>query len=387
VRLEDAGKRYTKYDDTPMLLSSALKVRHGSRRSKLWALRHVDLEVAPGEAVGVIGRNGAGKSTMLRILAGITAPTEGSVTVRGRVAPLIAVGVGFHQELSGRENVYVNGTILGMSDAEIRRRFDSIVAFAEIEEFIDTPVKFYSSGMFVRLGFAVAVAASPDVLLVDEVLAVGDIAFQMKCYERIREMQADGTTLLLVSHNLNAVRRMCDRVLVIRSGQPVFLGPGDDAITAYYSSAGAAPEDAEGAVGDAAAPVEIIGFEMLDAAGVPTGYHRSGDEVRFTMRTRFRERVENPVFAVALSTVAGIPVYIDSTYEDGSGIFAAGQEATADFRFRAPLATGDFTVRGSVRWTEDPNDRVTSQTVQFHTTGPPLVSGVVDLGGSWKISE
>ena len=212
VRLSGVSKRYVKFDDVPLLVTR-LRFRAKNKRTHLWALRDVDLEVGPGETVGVIGRNGFGKSTMLRILAGVTAPTTGVVSVAGRVAPLISVGVGFHPELTGRENVYVNGTILGMSRKDIDRRFDDIVEFSEVGDFIDTPVKFYSSGMFVRLGFSVAVASSPDVLLLDEVLAVGDFAFQQKCFERIGEIQKQGTIVLMVSHNIDAVRRLCSRVL------------------------------------------------------------------------------------------------------------------------------------------------------------------------------
>src|SRR5438105_3898304 len=181
-----------------MLVTAALQFRNRTRRSRLWAVRHVDLDVAPGECVGVIGRNGSGKSTLLQMIAGVTAPTEGSVAVHGRVAPLISVGVGFHPELTGRENVFVNGAILGMSRSTIEQRLDDIVEFSEIAAFIDTPVKFYSSGMAVRLGFSVAIYAHPEVLLVDEVLAVGDLSFQLKSYERMMEIRQSGTTILVV---------------------------------------------------------------------------------------------------------------------------------------------------------------------------------------------
>lgn len=385
VELKRLGKRYTKYEDTPMLLSRAAHIGRANRRSHLWALRNVDLAVRRGESVGVIGRNGAGKTTMLRILAGITAPTEGTVTVNGLVAPLIAVGVGFHQELTGRENVFVNGMILGMSTAEVERRFDSIVDFAELHEFIDTPVKFYSSGMFVRLGFAVAVAAQPEVLLVDEILAVGDIAFQMKCYERIGEMKQEGTTLLLVSHNLNAVRIMCDRVLVIKQGEPVFLGEPDDAITAFYEEAGADP-DLDVTEQDATAPVKITRFEMLDPSGRATGVLNSGEEAVFRIHTAIHQPLDDPTFAFVLQTASGIPVYTDSTFERGSGRFAAGDEPVCDIRFRAPLTTGGYTARANVRWSENPDDRVTSAAIKFHVNGPHLVAGVIDLAARWEIA-
>src|SRR5207302_5234688 len=195
-------------------------------------------EVQSGECIGVIGRNGSGKSTLLQMVAGVTSPTEGTVRVRGRIAPLVSVGVGFHPELTGRENVYVNGTILGLTRAEIDRRFDSILDFSGIHAFIDTPVKFYSSGMFVRLGFAVAVEATPDVLLVDEVLAVGDVAFQLKCFRRMAEIREQGTTVVVVSHNLNAIRQLCDRALVLHDGTMRHDGDVDDGIGIYHSLLG-----------------------------------------------------------------------------------------------------------------------------------------------------
>jgi ABC-type polysaccharide/polyol phosphate transport system ATPase subunit len=212
------GKRYVKFDDQAQLASRRARFRTRSRRTEHWALRHLDLQVAEGQTVGLIGRNGSGKSTLLRMLAGVTAPTEGRVAVRGRVAPLIAVGVGFHPELTGRENVYVNGSILGVPRRVIDARFDAIVDFADIETFIDTPVKFYSSGMFVRLGFGVSMFADPDVLLVDEVLAVGDFAFQLKCFDQMKLARENGTSIIVVSHALNAIRMLCEHTLLLDDG-------------------------------------------------------------------------------------------------------------------------------------------------------------------------
>jgi len=176
----------------------------------IWALRDVSFRVGQGDVVGVIGRNGAGKSTLLKILARITEPTSGSAVIRGRVGSLLEVGTGFHQELTGRENIYLNGAILGMRRREIDSSFDEIVAFAGVEKFVDTPVKHYSSGMYLRLAFSVAAHLDPEILLVDEVLAVGDFPFQLKCFERMDQIRQAGTTILVVTHNLNAVRRLCD---------------------------------------------------------------------------------------------------------------------------------------------------------------------------------
>ena len=206
----------------------------------LWALKDISFQVQAGEAIGIIGRNGAGKSTLLKVLSRITEPTEGRAYVQGRVASLLEVGTGFHPELSGRENIYLNGAILGMRRAEIAQKFDEIVAFAEIEKFLDTPVKRYSSGMYVRLAFAVAAHLEPEVLVVDEVLAVGDLAFQKKCLGKMEDVTKGGRTVLFVSHNMNAVQRLCTSSIMLDQGRLVAQGPTSEVITRYLSSSAGA---------------------------------------------------------------------------------------------------------------------------------------------------
>ena len=196
----------------------------GDTTEEFWALKDVNFEIKPGEVVGIIGRNGAGKSTLLKILSRITEPTEGRVTINGRVGSLLEVGTGFHGELTGRENIYLNGAILGMRRAEIRRKFDEIVAFAEIEKFLDTPVKRYSSGMYVRLAFAVAAHLEPEILLVDEVLAVGDAEFQRKSLGKMSDVANGGRTVLFVSHNLGAIRSLCSHAFLLEGGKLAFGG-------------------------------------------------------------------------------------------------------------------------------------------------------------------
>jgi lipopolysaccharide transport system ATP-binding protein len=203
--------------------------------SSFWALRDVSFDVQPGEVIGIIGRNGAGKSTLLKILSQITDPTEGEVRIRGRVASLLEVGTGFHPELSGRENVFLNGAILGMSRQEIRARFDEIVAFAEVEKFIDTPVKHYSSGMYVRLAFAVAAHLEPEILIVDEVLAVGDAGFQKKCLGKIDAVSKEGRTVIFVSHQMDMIRALCSRCVLLSAGQMAFNGSPESAAQQYAS--------------------------------------------------------------------------------------------------------------------------------------------------------
>ena len=204
--------------------------------SDFWALRDVSFEVQRGECLGIIGRNGAGKSTLLKILSRITEPTEGRVTLRGRVASLLEVGTGFHPELTGRENIYLNGAVLGMSRAEIRRKFDEIVAFAEIEKFLDTPVKHYSSGMYVRLAFAVAAHLEPEILIVDEVLAVGDAEFQEKCLGKMGEVAKGGRTVLFVSQNIGAISRLCSRAILKKNGRKTIDSSASGTIEHYVRS-------------------------------------------------------------------------------------------------------------------------------------------------------
>ncbi|TSA33776.1 MAG: ABC transporter ATP-binding protein, partial [Verrucomicrobiaceae bacterium] len=202
---------------------------------EFWALRNVTFDVRRGEVVGIIGRNGAGKSTLLKILSRITEPTEGRIGLKGRVASLLEVGTGFHPELSGRENVFLNGAVLGMKHAEVRRKFDEIVAFAGVEQFLDTPVKRYSSGMYVRLAFAVAAHLEPEILIVDEVLAVGDSEFQKKCLDKMREVTDGGRTVLFVSHNLSAVASLCNRAVYLKSGEIVMTGESGAVIAKYQN--------------------------------------------------------------------------------------------------------------------------------------------------------
>lgn len=222
-------------DSLTQTLRKPLEIFTGHRieQEKFWALKDVNFEVNKGDVVGIIGRNGSGKSTLLKVLSRIVEPTEGEITMRGRVASLLEVGTGFHPELTGRENVYFNGAILGMSQKEIRSKFDEIVAFSEVEKFLDTPVKFYSSGMYVRLAFAVAAHLDPDILIVDEVLAVGDAAFQKKCLGKMKDVAGQGRTVLFVSHSMSAVRSLCQRGALMKEGRLEYFGDVDGALSRY----------------------------------------------------------------------------------------------------------------------------------------------------------
>jgi lipopolysaccharide transport system ATP-binding protein len=277
IQVEDLGKEYVigqreKRNETfREMLTSALASPFRrfqklggtvTAEERFWALKDVSLEVNEGEVVGIIGRNGAGKSTLLKILSRITAPTEGKVRILGRVASLLEVGTGFHPELTGRENIDLNGAILGMNRREIQRKFDEIVAFAEVEKFLDTPVKHYSSGMYVRLAFAVAAHLDPDILLIDEVLAVGDAGFQKKCLNKMGEVSGQGRTVLFVSHNLQAIRNFCRCGIMLDRGRLVLNGSIDDCISRYLRS--------------------IPSQMSLRAAGLDNRLNRTTGELRFT---------------------------------------------------------------------------------------------------------
>jgi lipopolysaccharide transport system ATP-binding protein len=225
--LTSLGKKFFTYSS---------KENDGSTREDFWALKDISFEIKQGDRVGIIGRNGAGKSTLLKILSRITEPTNGRIAIQGRVASLLEVGTGFHPELTGRENVYLNGAILGMSKVEIQRKFDEIVAFAEIDKFIDTPVKRYSSGMYVRLAFSVAAHLEPEVLIVDEVLAVGDSNFQKKCLGKMENVSNEGRTILFVSHTMEAIARLCNNAILLKNGLIQFSGSSDKAINLYLGA-------------------------------------------------------------------------------------------------------------------------------------------------------
>ncbi len=278
---------------------------------EFWALKEVSFEIKQGEVVGIIGRNGAGKSTLLKILSRITEPTTGRIRLAGRVASLLEVGTGFHPELTGRENIFLNGAILGMNQQEIRRKFDEIVEFAEVEKFLDTPVKRYSSGMYVRLAFAVAAHLEPEILVVDEVLAVGDAAFQQKCLGKMKNVaQGEGRTVLFVSHNMGVVRDLCSRAIFLQGGQVLKDGGCQEVVSAYMQSAGgqqAQPQwrRTEEKHTSAAAITEL---SLLSADGRHISEFVMGDAVCMEMKLVFSEAIPNPQFGVLIHSVDGMPM-------------------------------------------------------------------------------
>ncbi len=298
---EDLNRWWARVRGRPDPLEKIGEVDHGNRTEGLiWALRDVSFQLEQGEVLGVIGRNGAGKSTLLKILSKVTGPTTGLVKMRGRIASLLEVGTGFHPELTGRENIYLNGAILGMSRNEITRKFDEIISFSEVEKFVDTPVKRYSSGMYVRLAFAVAAHLDPEIMVVDEVLAVGDAAFQRKCLGKLSENAGEGRTVLFVSHNMAAINRLCSRAILLDRGQTIADGPAAE-ITAKYL-AGAAEEDGARTWNENEAPgteeVRLMGLSLYSNDGVSKSVFDVNDEI--FIRLSYRVGVPNISFRCAL---------------------------------------------------------------------------------------
>jgi lipopolysaccharide transport system ATP-binding protein len=288
---------------------------------EFWALRDISFEVKRGEALGIIGRNGAGKSTLLKLLSRITEPTEGSARIRGRVASLLEVGAGFHPELTGRENIYLNGSILGMSRAEIGKKFDEIVSFAEVERFLDTPVKRYSSGMYVRLAFSVAAHLEPEILVVDEVLSVGDVAFQRKCMDYMKRLARSGATILLVSHNLFAVKAMCRRALVLSGGRLQFDGSAADGVEIYQkNSQMEATSWALEVVGRDVSkwPIILTAMEFYDAEGRQRTVYDYGERMRVRIHYELRRPIEFPNFYLSFQRSDSVWCCSFSAARDGA---------------------------------------------------------------------
>lgn len=303
--------------DSSLLKPNTLNLTPDSSQSSdtFWALKDVSFEVQQGEVIGIIGRNGAGKSTLLKILSRITEPTEGEIRIRGRVASLLEVGTGFHPELTGRENIYLNGAILGMTKAEIKRKFDEIVAFAEIEKFLDTPVKRYSSGMYVRLAFAVAAHLEPEILVVDEVLAVGDAQFQKKCLGKMGEVSKEGRTVLFVSHNMAAVSALCQRGIELNQGSISFEGNVQEAISHYASqnialSGGVA--DLTERTNNRYGPKEnafIRYLKLLDCNGNPVDILYMGQPVFFQIEIDFKKSGNDFEIGIGISNMQDILIH------------------------------------------------------------------------------
>ncbi|MBS0227271.1 MAG: ABC transporter ATP-binding protein [Proteobacteria bacterium] len=358
VKVENLGKCFLLGESFEHTLSSRVgdllrgRMRRAAGREEFWALRDVNFEVKEGEVLGIIGGNGAGKSTLLKVLSRITPPTAGRARVKGRLSSLLEVGTGFHPELTGRENVFLNGAILGMRKHEVERKFDEIVAFSGVEKFIDTPVKRYSSGMYVRLAFAVAAHLEPDVLIIDEVLAVGDADFQKRCLGKMNDVAKQGRTVLFVSHNMAAVQKLCSRAIWMREGQVASSGEPGEVIGAYLEASG------QQASGEAIRPgylywresiaeaedAGITSLQMLDAYDRPVQAAATFERLRFRIGFETRRAYRSFSAVLQVNTSDGVSLLLTSTTPDQSLPFSVEPGTHGiDCEFeRFPLAAGEY---------------------------------------------
>lgn len=368
----------------------------------LWALRNISFEVKRGEVVGVVGRNGAGKSTLLKVLSRITEPTEGVGEIHGRVGSLLEVGTGFHPELTGRDNIYLNGAILGMRREEIQRKFDEIIDFAGVERFVDTPVKHYSSGMYLRLAFAVAAHLEPEILLVDEVLAVGDASFQKKCLGKMGEVASQGRTVLFVSHSMGAVQNLCQTGLVLATGGVVFHGPVDEAVRNYLSA-----DEVDVGVVDltgvrtriGSGDVRLLRFWVEEEQGVPTESLAGGETGHFVVEyeTTDRRPRRDMTFSLHINTLAGACISLVSNYFENVEFGEAPARGRIRISIpRLPLSAGRYVVdlNLAVHGGHTYADFLKSVAAfnvrdgDFYGTGRPGNTGApVMLSSEWQVEE
>lgn len=357
----------------------------GPEPNTFWALKDVSFTVEQGEIVGVIGRNGAGKSTLLKVLTRITEPTSGRAVLRGRVGSLLEVGTGFHPELTGRENIFLNGAILGMRRREIERKFDEIVAFAEVERFIDTPVKRYSSGMYVRLAFAVAAHLDPEILLVDEVLAVGDAAFQTKCLGKMKDVAGEGRTVLFVSHNMAAISQLCGRGILLDGGRISVHGATADAIKAYLVSRDSNAVTPVGLrhdrEGDGRARITGLAVNS-DSTG--TSAVCTGDRLRFDLDYTLADRGGTPGFHLGLYDMFGIQLIHMSSRTAGAAFVDLGLSGRVTCVIpKFPLPPGQYRLNAAIMWDGRLADRVESAAILDVESGDYYGSGdtsAIDYG-------
>jgi len=309
ITVDGVSKRFRLYHERNQSLKAAIMRRGRATFEDFWALREVTLEVPEGATMGLIGENGSGKSTLLKCMARILRPDAGTIRICGKVSALLELGAGFHAELSGRENVYLNGSILGLSRKDLDRKFDEIVRFAGLERFIDSPVKNYSSGMYVRLGFSVAINVDPDVLLVDEVLSVGDAQFQRRCADKFADLRSQGKTIVIVSHGLDTIRTLCDTAAWLDGGRLKAVGSSDEVVEAYSKKVEMdRQEDVDPSSRSGSGEGEVTRIEVLDLHGVPTHAVRARDALTVRVHYTMNQPIEQPVFGVAVHTLEGIEV-------------------------------------------------------------------------------
>ena len=364
---------------------------HRLRTHEFWAVNEVSVQVQRGECLGLVGANGAGKSTLLKMLHGMIRPDKGRIRIRGRTAPLIEVGAGFHPQLTGRENIYVNAAILGLSKAETDQVFDAIVDFADLGDFIDSPVKFYSSGMYVRLGFSVAVHVDPDVLLVDEVLSVGDVRFQSKCFNRVAEMRSAGATMIFVSHNMHHLSSFCDRVLYLKNGQSRVIGEPGEALAAYTGDMmedrkrELAKDVADWSEVNGTGRMVITGVSFLNDVGEEVTAIRSGDPLTVRVGYRSDSGIENPLLDIAVRDSAPGNWFQATNRDFGIEFGKMGPDGHIDIRFVGVNANNQLLQFYFTLWDSDHREQFDwKRNLKLRVEGNPLSSGRVLFDCEWE---
>ncbi len=376
--MQDIGKNMLGLSSNPGIL----------RDGEFWAVKDVSFEVKRGETLGIIGPNGSGKSSMLKMLNGIFMPDKGRIEIKGRVGALIEVGAGFHPMLTGRENIYVNGAILGMGKKEIDKKFDEIIKFADIGDFIDLPVKHYSSGMYVRLGFSVAVYSEPDILLIDEVLAVGDYAFQAKCFDRINYLKGSGTIIVIVSHDMNKIAQYSDNVIMLHKGNISKRGDTMEVISffrtfmskQYIKTGRVDSADFVGRFGSGDA--EIVDAVLLDEKGQPVDVVYAGHRYIFNVSIVFHKDVDNPIVGFILNSSSKTRLYNTHSFARGKklGFFNKGQRIEVSYKFEANLLRGVYSLTPAISYSDGLNFYdCRNNLITFHIIDNGYAEGLVDL--------
>lgn len=396
IRVDDVSKRFRLYTDRPGSVKEIFTKFRQKRYEEFWALKNVSLEVEHGSVYGLVGHNGSGKSSLLKIMAGIHQPTSGRVDTNGRISALLELGAGFHPELTGRENIYLNASILGLKRREVDLIFDDIIDFSGLSEFVDSPVKHYSSGMFVRLGFSVAVHVNPQILIIDEVIAVGDEEFQRRCFEHLYKLRNNGVTIVMVSHSLPIVQSMCDRAAWFDHGHLMLEGTGVEVVQEYLSKVDLAeaerleaaaesdPSRPPGSVSDR--PILLGDIVVLGPDGEPTHLVTTGTPMTVRVHYRCQQPIESPLFSFTVETGSGILAAhpgMQPTHQTGPTYTGEGY---VDYVVPSvPLGPGEYQMTVAVHDVHgtmvlDKRERVV--TFRVHATKP--LYGLVDLSGSWS---
>ena len=414
IKIHNLSKIYPLYDKPQDRFKEALHPFRKSYHHDFYAMKNVDIEIFKGETVGIIGKNGAGKSTLLKMITGVLTPSSGTIEVKGRIASLLELGAGFNPEMTGLENIYLNGTLMGFSDREMDSKIDTILAFADIGDFIHQPVKMYSSGMFARLAFSVSINVEPDILIIDEALSVGDMAFQMKCFKKFQEFQEQERTILFVTHALETVIRYCNRGIVIDNGSKVCDASSKEAVDLFKRIlTGNFDSEEKKKEIPAEAPVkggllkdtfpsnsemleygnkqaQIYDYAILDASGNPTTHLEHNTLCDIVLKIRFDEKIISPLFAFSIKDAKGLEITGTNTMMKGieTGTFYAGDEITVRFRQKMNLRSGAYALSlGCVSLTSEGIDvhHRLYDAILFEVISTEEMGGFFDLGSEVTI--